>query len=214
MTIFVSSTATSPLPTIADYRGLQEAVISWTHRSGDTEFANAVPNFIVLAEATMQMKFSLLEFEELLRIPVTAGVGDVPSDYTGGRSAYWDGDSKRQVQYITPERFDERLNLTPNTPDFFTVTGSTLKVSPTATGTLVLTYFGKFLPLSDANTSNSILQNSPGCYLYGALEHAYNWGQDDAQMQKYGILFNAECDRVIGVDGARRYSGPLQTRVK
>jgi hypothetical protein len=214
MAIFVSSSAPSPVPSITDYAGLQSAIIGWSHRSGDTDFKNSIPDFITLTEATMQLTFKLLEFEEYLSIPVTNGLGYVPADYSGARSALWDGTTKYPLQYITPELYDARQNISSDVPGFFTMSGSALRVSPSATGSLVLTYFGKFIPLSDTNTSNSILLNTPACYLYGALHHAYNWLQDDEQMKKYGVLFNAAMDDVIGQDNARKFAGNLQVRAR
>lgn len=214
MTVFVSSSTSSALPTITDYAGLQSAIISWTHRSGDTEFANAVPNFIALAEAAMQFTFKLLEFEEYLTIPVTNGLGYVPADLSGTRSAYWDGATKYPLHYITPDLFDARLNISADVPSFFTFTGSALKVSPSATGSVVITYFGRFVPLSDANQTNSVVVNSPACYLYGALLHAYTWLQDEAQMQKYGVLFNAAMGDVLTQDESRKFAGNLQVRAR
>jgi hypothetical protein len=194
------------------YAELQTAVVSTSHRTGDTTFTDNVADFISLAETEMQRKLKLVEFEASADIAVTAGVGSLPADYVGMRSLYWNGDTTQPLSGISPAAFDSLRNATGDYPSFYYVTGSTIRVNQEADGTAVATYNARFSALSDSNTSNSLLTTHPDAYLYGALKHACVWAEDDAGMQKYGILFNAACEQIKTNNTDRKYAGPLQVR--
>jgi hypothetical protein len=200
-----------PFSTFAE---LQAAVASTRHRTGDTTFTDNVEDFISLCETEMQRKLKLVEFEASGDIEVTAGVGALPADFVGMRSLYWNGDTKHPMFPIAPGAFDAQRNATGDYPSFYYVTGSTIRVTQEATGTAVAVYNARFSALSDSNTSNSLLTTHPDAYLYGALKHACIWQEDDAGVQKYGILFNAACDQIKANNSDRKYAGPLQVRAR
>lgn len=198
---------------LSTYAELQDAILSLLHRDGDTEAEALAPTWILLAESELQTKCKVMEFETSGNISVTAGVGSLPSGFLSMRSVYWDDDTDNTLEYIAPELFDALRN-NEGTPQFYTLTGSSFKVSPYDTGTAVATYSARFTALSDVATTNALLTSFPDAYLYGAMKHACVWAADDANLQKYGVLFNAACDRINLNNEQRKYGGALQVRAR
>lgn len=195
---------------ITTYAELQTEAASILHRDDLTE---EIKRSIALCEAELQAKCKLLEFETTGNVTITSGSGTLPSGLVGIRGVYWNASTINELEYVNTDAFNAMRNNT-GTPEFYTVTGSTLSVSPSDTGTAVVTYMAKFTALSNSNTSNAILSNFPDAYLYGALKHVCVHTMDDSGLQRYGILFNAACDRINLNNEQRRYGHSLAVRAR
>lgn len=201
------------MPRITDYTTLISQIdgaAGWLHR---TDLTDRLPEFVQLAETDMQVRCKLVEFEASATVAVVAGVGTLPTDLVAMRSIYWDGDLKRPLRYITPDRFDSKRNESSNSPNDYTITGLELRISGSASGNAVLTYSARFTPLSDADPINSLITNYPDVYLYGTLYQAALYREDDAAVQKYGALFTNAVTRINKDTRDRKYAGAtLQVR--
>lgn len=193
---------------ISNYNDLQTEVIANSFRS---DLTARIPTFIQLAEADMQRRLKLVDFEGSATVTITAGAGTLPTGYAGHRVAYWDGDETRVLEYITPDRF-ETLRNSVTLPKFFTVTGSTIKVMAEGDGDLILTYNARFTPLSETDQTNAILSNYPDAYFFGTLKwlyhHTRNW-EAKAEQEKD---FERTVMQIIRDHKERKYPGPLQVR--
>jgi hypothetical protein len=167
---------------------------------------------IALAEAEMQIECKIIELESDASITITSGSGPLPTGFLGMRSCYWDGDTKTPLKYITPDGFDSLRNNSGDTPAYYTISGTTIRVNEGASGTLKAMCNVRFTPLSGSQASNDILAYFPNAYLYGALKHLAIVTQDDASLQKYGVLFNAAMGSIKANNKDRKYAGPLQVR--
>lgn len=195
------------------YSALQAKVVDLLKRTGDATIEALASDWIGYAESEMQTRIKLLEFESSASVTITAGVGTLPTDYVGMRAAYWSDSPNRELTYVTPEQFDI-LNDGSSDHYAYTITGSSIKLPTTESGTVVLTYLARFTPLSNSNTSNAILASYPDLYLYGAAKHGCVWIEDDAGVQKYGTMFNASCDRVNDNNAQRKYGHSLAVRTR
>lgn len=193
---------------ITSYADLQTEVASNSSRSDLTAL---IPTFIQLAEAEMQRRLKLVDFETTATVAVTGGTGPLPTGFAGHRAALWDGNPDRPLTYITPDRFNSLTDII-TIPTFYTVVGSNLKVMSEGTGSVVLTYNARFTPLSDANPSNAILSTYPDAYFFGALMYLYhhtrNWAAKAEQKTELMRIF----DSIIKDHKDRKYPGPLQVR--
>ena len=196
---------------LSTYTELKAAVADLANR---TDLTNQIINAITLAEAEMQADCKLMEFEADSSITITAGVGNLPAGFLGMRAAYWDGNPKQALTYTTPDRFNALRNNTGDTPSYYTFSGSTIRVNEGATGTLIAMCNIRFTALSGSNATNAILTSFPNAYLYGALKHLAVVTEDDAKLQKFGLLFNAEKERINKNNKDRKYGGPLQVRAR
>lgn len=201
------------------YSELKTQVANKIHRSltdsitgGSIE--DAIEDAIALAESEMQVDCKLVDFESDVSITVTSGSGTLPTGFLGFRSLYWNGDTKQGMSPVSPAYFDTLRNNTGGYPSFYAVSGSTLRVNEEATGTAIGIAHVRFTQLSNSDTSNTLLTNHPDAYLYGAIKHMAFHVQDDALLQKAGILFNAAKERIKSNNSDRKHAGPLQVRAR
>lgn len=194
---------------ITTYSELQASVLDWSYR---TDIVSRVPEFIQLCEADMQVRCKLTDFEGYATIALTAGIGALPTGFTGMRSVYWDGNLDRPLDYITPDRFDA-LSASSGPGRYYTITGDTIKVSPSGDGSVVMTYKARFTPLSDSSATNVLLTRYPDAYLRGSLLQFATWAQDDVRAAKEDALFQAAITRIVTDNNQRKYAGAtLQVR--
>lgn len=189
---------------ITTYTNLQTAIADWLHRD---DLTTQIVDFIALCESTLQIKCKLVEFEATATVTITAGVGTLPTGFIGMRSVYWNDSLSQPLQYITPEQFDAMRSWGEGDTYFYTISGTTIRTSNTETGSVIMTYNARFVPLSGSNASNAILANYPDAYLYGSLVQAFIFAQDDANAAKYSALFGNAIDRINENNEARKYAG-------
>jgi len=176
------------------YADLQAQVIAWAIRTGDDEFAVAVPGFIALAEATLnygnesQSQIRTREMIETATITITNGYGDLPDDYL----EYVDTDSAlgRGLAPSVKRWNDPNFhNSSPRNPDQFYIEGNRIRVAPIGAATVDLTYYAMIPALSDANQINWLLRKYPNIYLYLTLMYASLFMEDDARASTFSQLY-------------------------
>jgi hypothetical protein len=191
------------------YTELKAAVADLANR---TDLTNQIIDAITLAEMEMQVDCKIMELESDASITITSGSGPLPTGFLGMRSCYWDGNLKTPLKYITPDAFDSLRNNSGDTPSYYTISGTTIRVNEGASGTLKAMCNVRFTPLSGSQASNDILASFPNAYLYGSLKHLAVVTEDDAKVQKFGLIFEAEKNRIKANNKDRKYAGPLQVR--
>jgi hypothetical protein len=193
------------------YTNLKAAVADIANR---TDLTSEIVDCVTLAEAEMQADCKLLEFETTATVTITSGTGTLPTGFLSMRSVYWDGDPDRELKYIPPEQYDAWRFADSGDGYYYTITGTSIKTVPMGSGSIVCTHSARFTALSGSNASNAILANFPNAYLYGSLKHLAIVTEDDAKLQKFGILFNAEKDRINENNQQRKYGNGLQVRAR
>jgi hypothetical protein len=191
------------------YTELKAAVADLANR---TDLTNQIIDAISLAEMEMQVDCKIMELESDSSIVITSGSGPLPTGFLGMRAAYWDGSLDYPLSYVTPDRFNSMRNNSGDIPTSYTISGTTIRLNEGATGTLRAMCNVRFTPLSGSVASNDILANFPNAYLYGALKHLAVVTEDDAKVQKFGMIFEAEKTRIKSNNKERKYAGPLQVR--
>ena len=172
-----------------------------------------IDTFIDLAEAEMQRKLKLLSFEADATLTVTSGVASLPTGYVAARSLVWLSNPARPLKYLTPHMYEQALAADPDSVSFYTISGSSVKFSDNQTGTARFTYMAQFTPLSGSNTTNFIITNHPGAYLYGSLEHAAAYCKDADAAAAYHAKFAQELEAIKADNQDRKYGGStLQVR--
>lgn len=192
---------------ITTYSELKTEVANFAHRD---DLTSSMDTFIDLAEADMQVRAKMVEFEATGTISITSGSGSLPSGFLGFRSVYVDLSPNRPLSYLTPDRFAV-LAQNYSVGRYYTITGSNIKTD-LESGNLTATYKAKFTPLSDSNTSNAILVSFPDVYLYGTLKQAAIYSQDTEQEQKWGVLFEQAIQRLRFYNNDRKYGHNLMVR--
>jgi hypothetical protein len=187
---------------LASYSDLLGAIAAYTKR-GDT--AQYLPTWIALTEATFNRE--LRHYLGLVRsdVLITQEFNAAPTDFVALRSArlldspYWEVRSLNADQ-MTELRAEQR-----NGPiDSISVIGGQLVVNPvpgTTGSNIELLYYQSIPPLSATSPSNWVIANFPDLYLFGVMEQAADFYEDDNQLQKYSARFN---DALTGTNKASR----------
>jgi hypothetical protein len=187
-----------------DYASLKTEVADFYNRS---DLTSVIDTFIDLAEAEMQRKLKLLEFETTGTVTVTSGSGTVPTGFLGARTLSWSANPERVLTYLTPDKLATINASSPSFVSYYTITGTTIKFADDMSGTLNITYMARFTPLSGSNTTNAIITNHPGAYLSGSLKYAAIYCKDLDAAQGYQALFSAEIDQIVTDNKDRKYAG-------
>ena len=178
---------------LSTYSDLQATVASFLHRS---DLTSEIQDFIRLAEADLQVRAKLSQWDTSATVSLTSGVGALPSDFAAAISCNY-GSQTGNLQFLPKDVFAGYSLANPSgEPICYTIEGSSLKVAPAATGDATLRYTARFTPLSVSATTNSLLTLFPDTYLHGALLHAADWEKDDAALQKYSSLFEQGIRRI------------------
>lgn len=195
---------------ITTYATLQSAIITHAMRSGDTDFAAAVPDFITGCEQLFNygseslQGLRLADMETTVTLTPVNGVAALPADYLQFRRVMSGTHVLQPAEPGWAANYYDGAG--PATGKFFTVTGSSLTVFPVSDAPIALTYYAKIPALSNANTTNWLLTKAPMAYLYGSLLHAAPFGMDDARIQTYGTLFSQAVGGLIKSDAMGRYA--------
>ncbi len=195
---------------LATYSDLQASVASFLHR---TELTSEIQDFIRLAEADMQVRAKLSQWDTSATVSLTSGVGALPSDYAQMITVLYTVDNYT-VDYIPLAQFnDYSAPGETGSPVHCTIKGTSLYLYPLYTGNVTLDYTARFTALSDSATTNSLLTLFPDAYLNGSLVHACNWTGDDQGLAKHSALFEACIKRIKDYMRDYKYPHGLQMRV-
>lgn len=192
------------------YANLLIAAAGWLHR---TDLTNNLPDFVDLCEADMQRQLNTAEMETTATLSLTLGSSTValPVGFDGARRLRrYDGFVYEDMQLVglTPTL----NNGAGGTPQIASIQGNNLIIRPppapgATTYSIVLDYYAKFPPLSDANPSNWILANHPDAYLYGMLAHSAPFLGTDARVQVWLAAYNNAIDGINTDDARKRFNG-------
>ena len=203
------------------YAALKTAIANWLNR---TDFSDEISDdFIKLTEADFNAKLRIRQMEQIDTVTIDSETETVPTGLISVRSFYLLlSSTKYPLEYITPHNlFEIRGGSRSGRPRSYTIEADNeteqfrFGPSPDTTYTGYLSYYKNFDPLvsstnsSGENTSNYILTNHPGIYLYGSLYHASNFigGIDPDQKQNWLQMYIAALERCENNDKQDSYGG-------
>lgn len=194
---------------ITTYSELQSAVADFLNRD---DLAAAVPTFIALAEADMSRRIRHWRMESRSTAPLDTQYSAIPADWVETIRFYLSDAPTYPLELISQAEMVQRRYRAQDTsgrPQYYAMTGGQLELFPTpdAEYTGELLYFAKIPALSDSNTSNWLLADSPDAYLYGALMHSAPYLKDDARIQIWGGMFQSAVEMINTASDAARFSG-------
>ena len=183
-----------------NYANLLTSVVTWAMRTGDTEFAAAVPDMVTLLEGALNngleanpvmpigiSPLRVREMEAVDSITLTDGEGTLPADYLEFRT----------IRYGAHESDLHSAD--------FEIVGNTIKVSRREASPLALGYYAKLPPLAQ-NDPNWLLEKAPNVYLFGTLLFAAPFMMDDMRMATWGQLFQSAVNGLVGSDMRSKYA--------
>ena len=201
---------------ITTYAELKSAVADWLNRD---DLDAAIPNFISLAEAqfnrTMRHRKMVTRSDATLDTPYFA----VPADWLENIRFQLNTNPVVPLLYVTPEQAaEERQKYSASgQPLFFSMIGEQFQVvpSPNTSYDAELLYYAKIPALSDSNTTNWLLSESPDVYLYGALVQSAPYLKEDERISVWAGLYQRFFDDMMLADErARIGSSKLKARFR
>ncbi|UCC88210.1 MAG: hypothetical protein JSV81_02595 [Anaerolineales bacterium] len=201
---------------ITTYAELKSAVADWLNRD---DLDAAIPNFISLAEAqfnrTMRHRKMVTRSDATLDTPYFA----VPADWLENIRFQLNTNPIVPLLYVTPEQAaEERQKYSASgQPLFFSMVGQQFQVvpSPDTSYSAELLYYAKIPALSDGNTTNWLLSESPDVYLYGALVQSAPYLKEDERISVWAGLYQRFFDDMMLADErARIGSSKLKARFR
>ena len=202
---------------ITTYSELQSAIADWLLR---TDLTSVIPSFIALAEAKFNRRIRDYRMVSRATLTIDAEYEDVPTDWLENIRFQLETSPITTLEYVTPDQAAEEKKLAGSgnaRPQFFSMIGNQFQIipSPDTSYSGTLTYYAKIPALSDSNTTNWLLTNSPDVYLYGALLEAAPYLDDDSKLQVWGSLLEQSLNALqIESDRAKVGSSSIRMRAK
>jgi len=191
------------------YSDLQTAIAGYLAR---TDLTTQIPDFIRLAETRLRRD---LRIRQMLKSVTTATVAgdetvELPSDFLEVRDFVVVGNPVQPLNYYSPSAFNRNTrSWESGKPLDYTVLANDFQLAPIPDGvyTVKMFYFASPVFLSDTNTSNAFLANTPDALLYGALLEAAPYLMDDARINTWGTMFDRAMASITRSDEQGQYSG-------
>lgn len=150
-----------------NYGTLQVDVADYLHRS---DLTAKMPSFIVLAEAALFREFEPKDLATSVTGTTTGEYATLPTDFSSvQRITATVGDAEYNLDYRSPD-----YSTTLTYPNSYALESNQIRIFGASTGQAYkLYYIAALSALSDTNTTNWLLTNSPDLYMYAtALEAA------------------------------------------
>lgn len=195
------------------FANLQTSIGAWLMRS---DLSAVIPDFITLAEAKLKQVLTLPEART--QYTATAATWTMPAQIDVLKSLRLVSGSPRldfPLENVTPEAladFRAGISDVAGRPARFTIVGRDVLFAPTPDQayTIEATYTPAIVPLSASNTSNSVLAESPGLYLYGALLEAAPYLGEDERVATWQARFDEAVENYTQQREAEKYSASLR----
>ena len=192
------------------YSALQSAIESWLLRTDLSAGASA--DFITLAEAQITRDIRHWRMVTTASLTIDAQYVALPSDWveTTRISTNASGYAPLRLSSVADiEAMRGSNSDTTGTPSYYAHIGGNFEFYPTpdTTYTGELIYTAKIPALSDANTTNWLLDEAPDAYLYGSLIQSAPYLVEDARIAVWGSLYAAGVKRLNDTSDAAKWSG-------
>lgn len=198
-----------------NYGALQTAVADWLNR---TDLTAQIVDFITLAEAEIGRR--LRRCSVRTTIAITGRETDLPNDAAELRSIYLaSGSPTRDLPLIvcSPEVLAEMRARRANTagrPLYASIIAGDLVVAPDPdqSYTAEIIYFQALAPLTGTPlyNTNTVLNDAPDVYLYGALLQAAPFLEHDARAAVWQAKFDTAIEQLNNVRDREEYNASIR----
>lgn len=185
---------------ISTYGELKTALENWQYAS--TSLTAVAADIVTLAQGYINRRLRVREMVTQDDITPTAGLFALPSDFLQVRHIAELGSYRIPLKYIALEGADRLFPTRQSgTGLYYTFIGSNIRVFPTTTNDIELTYYAKLAAFDDDSDTDWLLTKMPNLYLAACQAMAAEFLKDDAEFQKqatiadmYISMLNAEDD--------------------
>jgi len=194
---------------ITTYSELQTSIANFLARD---DLTSQIPEFIDISEARMSRAIQARSQEKRATATLTADdpFVSLPTDLRSVRMVKLNTSPTEVLEYYTPIKLNEvYASGSSGKPRGYTVIGGEIKFAPTPDSgyTAEIVYMEGITPLSDSNTTNTILTRHPDAYLYGSLAAASVYLMDDARTALYEQLFTRAIEDIKREEERGKHAG-------
>ncbi len=191
------------------YSELQTTIAGYLARS---DLTTQIPDFIRLAETRLRRDLRIRQMLKSVTTSTVAADGTVelPSDFLEVRDLVVVGNPVQPLNYSSPSAFNRNARTWESgKPLDYTILSLDIQLAPVPDSayTVKMLYFAAPAFLSDTNTSNVFLANTPDVLLYGSLLEAEPYLMNDARINTWGTMFDRAIASVTRSDEQGQYSG-------
>jgi hypothetical protein len=167
---------------LASYSDLQISVQRFLKRQ---DLSDLIPDFIMLAEASLNRALRTTQQRTHYTITPSTPYVSLPSDVAKVIKVSYGG---QPLNLIPESRTSPKAAYQRDVG--YAIQGSKLFLQVPALGQqLYVEYFQELEPLSDANTSNWLLEDAPDVYLFATLIQAAIFIRDDSRLQLWTQVY-------------------------
>lgn len=201
---------------LSTFAELKAATADYLNR---TDLTSQIPDFITLCEARLRRTIRT-KHTSILETTLPSGDTSItlPENMVEVLSVAFSGATLGSALVMIPYNVlleQRRLNTTAAIPRFCAIVGEALEFAPTPDDdyTVQIEVEGPFTPLSNAATSNWILDDYPDVYLYGTLAEAAPFLKDDQRIPVWNGRFQAAMDELDKARSRWQFPGPVNVAI-
>jgi len=205
---------------ITDYTSLRSEVQAWCGRS-DSTFAARFPTFVALVEDRIYLGQGQDRSEPLYSEPVrasmmetsatvtvTAGVGTLPTRCLSVRRITRGTTDTAGLDYMAPDQLAMRLaESDTGNPGYYTVEGTSIKLAPSYTGDITVTYYQRFAPVTSDAPTGSMIEEHGQLYFAACMYEAFAFMQETDLALSWLARYRSHASGVNQTSADLRYSG-------
>lgn len=194
---------------ITTYSELKTAIADFLNRD---DLTSVIPTFISLAESQINRDIRHWRMEVREDITLNAEYVNLPATWIETIQLHIKGNGTEPLKIASRETIADKRSAdedTANTPKYYAHAAGQIELWPTPSSSLTgeILYYQSVEALSDSNTSNWLLSDSPDIYLYGALVHSAPYLQEDGRANTWAQLYGAAVQRLNIQSEISRMSG-------
>jgi hypothetical protein len=171
------------------YATLQTDIAAWLHRG---DLSSVIPSFIANAEARFNRKLRVRQQETAFpAVALVDAAAPLPADFAEFKALWVDGNPPHDLKVATSEYVRTQYD-SGSRPVAYAIEGSNVICWPGG-GTIKGVYYAKIPALSNAATTNWLLDEASDLYLAEALSYACMYIKNPQRAAE----FRGEADRII-----------------
>ena len=175
-----------------DYTTLQATIASYLAR---TDLTTQIPEFIRLAEDRLLRDLRIRQMIKVATAPTVAGDATVslPSDFVAMKDLHLQGNPPQTIKFLSTSNFFRNAQTAVSgLPSRYTLLGAEFQFAPIPDSvyTLQMVYFYQPEYLSDTNSSNLWLAETPDLLLYAALGEAEPYLMNDERLNTWASMYD------------------------
>lgn len=203
---------------ITTFAELKTAVANWLNRSDLTTY---IPDFVTLAEKRINRdvaKLALVGLEKRSTSTTTSGDAYVtlPTDVQTIKSVKLNTSPVRRLKPMSLDAIEEAYSSTSTSkPYAYSVVGSEIRLAPIPDSTYTIEIAYCYTPsvLSDSNTSNWFLTDTPDLLLYASLLEAEPFLKNDQRILTWQSMYDRGLESLDSLNTSQRFSDGLEVSI-